>query len=162
MVRVLTQTFGVVGAIIEKGGKILLVKEHHPGWHDHGKWNHPAGWLEVGENPIEAAKREVREETGLEFIPTHLLGIYSLVRKDLEKETKATPHPVKLIFTGKVNPRAKHDLHWDVSETKWFSPSEIYKMDKKALRDLDIKQMVRDYLSGKRYPLGILRHTVSR
>ena len=27
MTRVFTQTFGVVGAIIERGGKILLVKE---------------------------------------------------------------------------------------------------------------------------------------
>ena len=65
--RVFTQVFGVVGAIIEKEGKILLVKE--AGTHDKGKWNQPAGWIDVGEDPIEMVKRELKEETGLDFNP---------------------------------------------------------------------------------------------
>ena len=65
--RVFTQVFGVVGAIIERDSKFLLVKEHHPGHSAHGKWNQPAGWIDVGENPIDAVIREVREETGLDI-----------------------------------------------------------------------------------------------
>jgi len=42
MERVFTQTFGVVGGIIEKNSKILLVREAKAG-EDTGKWNHPAG-----------------------------------------------------------------------------------------------------------------------
>lgn len=53
--RVFTQTFGVVGAIIEKNGKILLVKETKKGCK--GKWSYPAGWIDIGENVIDAAKR---------------------------------------------------------------------------------------------------------
>ncbi|MFH0948935.1 MAG: NUDIX domain-containing protein [Candidatus Aenigmatarchaeota archaeon] len=158
MKRVFSQTFGVVGAIIEKNGKILLVKE--AGGTERGKWNHPAGWIDVGENLIESVKREVKEETGFSFKPSHVLGIYSLVKKYQEKTLGATPHPIKIIFIGDVS--GKQDkLHDDVSETKWFSPEEIYKMDRATLRDVDIKQMVKDYFSGKIFPLSLVTHTVS-
>ncbi|MFP4022650.1 MAG: NUDIX domain-containing protein, partial [Candidatus Paceibacterota bacterium] len=91
MERVLTQTFGVVGAIIEKEGEFLLVKETEAG-PDQGKWNHPAGWIDVGESPLEAVKREVQEETGYSFSPEGLLGIYSLMRNDIENDKGEYPH----------------------------------------------------------------------
>lgn len=157
--RVFTQTFGVVGAIIERDGKILLVKEAKG--YDKGKLNHPAGWIEVGENPLCAVKREVQEETGFDFTPTHILGIYSLVKKDMEKEFGALHHPIKIIFTGTISSQPQHALHDDISEAKWFTPEEICAMSPATLRDLDIKQMVKDYFAGRQYPLELLRHTVS-
>ena len=81
MTRVFTQTFGVVGGLLERDGKILLVREAQRKGPDSGKWNHPAGWIDVGENPVEAVKREVLEESGFSFTPKHLLGIYSLDKK---------------------------------------------------------------------------------
>jgi len=160
MKRIFTQTFGVVGAIIEKDGKILLVKETKK--IAKNKWSHPAGWIDVGENPIKAVKREVKEETGFEFNPTHVLGIYSLAKKDLQKELREIHHPIKIIFIGDISNKQKQSLADDVSEYKWFTPEEIKKMDRKTLRDLDIKKMVKDYFSKKRYPLEILTHTVSK
>jgi ADP-ribose pyrophosphatase YjhB (NUDIX family) len=165
MERVFSQTFGVVGAIIEKEGKILLVKEvqNFSGGKkgpDHGKWSHPAGWIDVGEDPIMSAKREVEEETGYEFTPKHILGVFSLVRKDIKKDT-GTPHGIKIIFTGAISEKIKFSLAEDVSEVKWFLPEEIYQMDQATLRDLDIKQMVQDYFSGIKYPLDLIAHTIS-
>ena len=124
--------------------------------------NHPAGWIEVGENPIEGAKREVLEETGHEFTPAHILGVYSLVRNDLIKEKGGVRHPIKIIFSGEISEKEKRQLEDDISEIKWFTPKEIYDMDAKTLRDLDIKTMVKDYLAGKKYPLELLTHTVSK
>ncbi len=150
--RVFTQTFGVVGAILEKDGKILLVKEggHNKGV-DKGKWSHPAGWIDVSEPPIEAVKREVLEESGYDFEPTHLLGIYSLVRKDIEAQMGGLPHAIKLIFKGRFFNDKPHALADDVTETKWFTPIEINAMGINELRDVDIKQMVRDYLTARNY-----------
>ncbi|MFA5746575.1 MAG: NUDIX domain-containing protein [Candidatus Paceibacterota bacterium] len=161
MKRVFTQTFGVVGALLVKEGKVLLVKEAGRKGADGGKWSHPAGWIDVGEDVIAAAKREVEEETGYEFNPAHLLGIYSLVRKDLEKELGSSPHAIKLIFIGGISDKPGKDLYDDISETKWFSPEEIEKMGPSELRDIDIKQMVKDYFSGKKYPIDIIRHAAS-
>jgi len=159
--RVFTQTFGVVGAIIEKDGKILLVKENK-GEADKGKWNHPAGWIEVGENPIEGAKREVVEETGHEFTPAYILGVYSLVRNDLIKEMGGVRHPIKIIFSGIISGEKARELEDDISEIKWFTREEIENMDAKTLRDVDIKQMVKDYFAGKKYPLELLTHTIQK
>ncbi len=159
--RVFTQTFGVVGGIIVRDGEILLVCENQPNHPDHGKWSHPAGWIDVGENPIFAVKREVLEETGFDFTPKYLLGIYSLVRKDLEKIRKATPHAIKLIFIGEISETEEGKLEDDVSETKWFTPDEIYAMDNNKLRDTDIKQMVKDYFAGKKFSLDCIVHTIA-
>ena len=161
--RVFTQVFGVVGAIIERDGKFLLVKEHNPPHPDHGKWNQPAGWIDVGEHPTEAARREIREETGLDFTPTHILGLYSLVRENLSEKFGAgsLPHPLKIIFCGTITQSSDGQFDAsEISETHWFTPEEIYAMDGKSLRDSDIKSEVRDYLSGKCYPLELITHTI--
>ena len=156
MERVFTQTFGVVGAIIEKNKKILLVKEAKKG-KDTGKWNHPAVWIEVGENPVEGIKREVKEETGFNFRPTFILGVYSLVRKDLSP----IHHPIKIIFIGDISEKEVSKLADDVSEKKWFTVKEINEMDSNTLRDLDIKKMVRDYFADKKFSLNLLSHIIS-
>jgi len=160
--RVFTQTFGVAGAIIEKDGKILLVKESQRKGIDAGKWNHPAGWIEVGESPIDAVKKEVEEESGFKFTPTRLIGIYSLDREDFLKYGEEVHHPIKLIFTGTISEERTGNLADDISEAKWFAPEEIYNMDSNTLRDSDIKQIVKDYFSGKKYPLDIIAHTIQK
>lgn len=155
MKRVFTQTFGAAGAIIVKDGKVLLVKETKESVA--GKWNHPAGWIDVGEDPIDAAKREVKEETGFDFTPTHLLGVYSLIKEEGGNKKQ----PIKIIFIGDISDKNRTALTEDVSENKWFTPEEIENMEPETLRDLDIKQMVKDYFSGKKYPLDVLNHTIS-
>ena len=54
-----------VGAavIIEQDGKLLLLQRAHEPWI--GSWMIPAGYVEADEDPMDAAKREVLEETGL-------------------------------------------------------------------------------------------------
>lgn len=88
-----------------------------------------------------------------------MLGIYSLHRKDIIRDG-LHPHAIKLLFIGKIS-ESQSELASDSAETKWFTPEEIYAMDKTTLRDLDIKQAVKDYFAGKHYPLEILTHTIS-
>jgi 8-oxo-dGTP pyrophosphatase MutT (NUDIX family) len=164
MPRVFTQTFGVVGAILEKDGKFLLVREHsQKKLPDAGKWNQPAGWIDIGEHPFDAVKREVEEETGYRFEPTALLGVYSLVREDIAGQLGATPHPIKIVYLGEIkNHDAPAKITEEIEEVRWFAPEEIFAMDSGTLRDEDIKNEIRDCLAGKKYPLEVIQHWVQK
>lgn len=57
-----------VAAIVrDDRGRVLLVKTTH------GHWSLPAGAVDPGESPRQAAIREAREETGLEVAPVRLV-----------------------------------------------------------------------------------------
>lgn len=59
----------------DKEGQILLVKRKlEPG---KGKWALPSGFMEVEETPIQAALRELKEETSITGRCKRLIGVYS-------------------------------------------------------------------------------------
>jgi len=66
----------VVAAIArDDEGKILLIKRKiEP---RKGDWALPSGFMEIDETPIEAALRELVEETGLKGKSKRLIGVYS-------------------------------------------------------------------------------------
>ena len=58
----------------DDGGKILLIKRKiEP---SKGEWALPSGFMEIEESPIEAALRELTEETGLKGKSKKLIGAY--------------------------------------------------------------------------------------
>ncbi|MEV6578883.1 NUDIX hydrolase [Streptomyces sp. NPDC051582] len=58
----------------DSAGRILLVE---PSYGNSGRWNLPGGGIDsdLGETPRAAARREVREELGLDLAPGRLLGV---------------------------------------------------------------------------------------
>lgn len=65
-----------VKALVVKSGKILLLKSR-PGEGIQG-WDGPGGWVEKGETFLQALKREVKEETGLELDKATILTTLNL------------------------------------------------------------------------------------
>jgi 8-oxo-dGTP diphosphatase len=61
-----------VGVLVWKEGKIALVKR--TGASGAGTWSPPGGHLEYGEFALEAARRETREEIGVEIENLKTLG----------------------------------------------------------------------------------------
>lgn len=55
----------VAAALIERAGKTLICRRRPEQSHG-GKWEFPGGKVEGGESPAEAARRELREELGIE------------------------------------------------------------------------------------------------
>ena len=56
-------------------GRFPIVRQFRPAVETY-TWELPAGLLEKGENPAEACRRELKEETGLEALSTTPLGSY--------------------------------------------------------------------------------------
>jgi 8-oxo-dGTP diphosphatase len=67
-----------VDVIIEVDGGIVLVRRRNPPL----GWALPGGFVDRGESVAQAARREAKEETGLDVELTELLGVYSDPKRD--------------------------------------------------------------------------------
>ena len=76
------------------GPEILLVRERRD-----GRWTLPGGWADVGETPSEAARREVREESGIEVEITRLLAVYD---KRMHAHPPESYYIYKLFFEARI------------------------------------------------------------
>ena len=107
----------VAGGLIEKDGKFLLVKENKKICK--GKWNIPAGGVDDNENVIDAAKREIFEETGC---TAKINGILEIINQNLENVDL-----LLFIFDAEL---VKENIQSDVEEISdigWFSYEERFK-----------------------------------
>ena len=81
-----------------------------------GLWDIPGGFVEEPEHPLDALRRELREETGLEIEPTEFFGIWMQPYDDrnvMSLTWLATP--------AGGEERAGDDL----VELRWFAPGEL-------------------------------------
>ncbi|MFB6158653.1 MAG: NUDIX domain-containing protein [Candidatus Nanohalobium sp.] len=106
-------------ALVEKEGEFLAVKRSEEN-STPGKWATVSGGSEPGENPEEAAKRELREETGLKaevmekgeyYIGEGEQGMWRL-------------EPVLMEYKG-----GEIDLNWELSEYRWVDPGEVENLE---------------------------------
>jgi len=67
-----------VDIIIETSAGIVLVRRRHPPL----GWALPGGFVDPGESVATAARREAKEETGLDVELIELLGVYSDPKRD--------------------------------------------------------------------------------
>lgn len=112
-----------VGAVIEdKDGRILLVK-HKPerGGYWLGKWICPGGSLEPGETLEEGARREVKEETGLDVEFGRQITPFERVVREGEK---VALHVVYIDFIARVVGGELAPAS-DVGEGRWVTRSEM-------------------------------------
>lgn len=71
------------------------------GAHGAGTWSVPGGWVEFGEDPVDGAVREVKEETGLDVEPMASLGWTSAMHPG-EEDVHAVTLWVRLAYTTGV------------------------------------------------------------
>ena len=128
-----------VAAIIVHNDKYLLVEEL-----ENGKivYNQPAGHLEADENLIDAAKREVLEETGLALEPEYLSGIYYFHRPELNLYFLRFCFVIELSHQLQATP-----LDNEIIATHWFTLDQI-KEKALQLRSSMVLECIEDYLAG--------------
>jgi 8-oxo-dGTP diphosphatase len=113
---------GSVGAVLVKDDSILLVKRGHPP--GAGVWSVPGGAVGAGEGLAEAARRELREETGLDAEPVGVLWVINNIVFDPEGRPRYHYIIVDILFNpntirGSLRPGG------DAVDARWFKLSEI-------------------------------------
>ena len=138
-----------VAAIIERDGKFLLVEEMVEG---HAVFNQPAGHLEANESLLDAVQRETLEETGWEFIPDAVVGIYKWQHPH-KNETF-----IRFAFCGKSSDApVSSKLDEGIIQAHWYSADEIFALPETKLRSTMVTHCLQDYLNGKRFDLNFIR-----
>lgn len=116
----------VVGAnVIERDGRVLVVREGKPAVG--GRWNLPSGRLEPGETPVACARREAREETGLEVTPTALVGVY--LDRDETVDGEVLVHVFRSTATDGLPTVPADD---SVTDLAWVTAEELEALDRRA------------------------------
>jgi 8-oxo-dGTP diphosphatase len=100
------------GAVVlnEQGHVLLLKHVFRPG----SGWGIPGGFLEKGEQPDDAIRRELREETGLELESAEMVFIRALKK----------PSRVEIIYRCRAHGEVKLE-GYEIKSGDWFSPDEL-------------------------------------
>lgn len=139
----------VVACVIEHHGKFLMVEEVSYGKMVIGQ---PAGHVEHGETIIQAAKREVLEETGYVVEPTAFLGLMNRHNDDPDRTF------LRFNFIAKcLHKQENATIDPDIHAVHWLSYEDIINETLRPMRSQFIGLSLQQYRQGISYPLDVLQ-----
>lgn len=116
----ITPKVGVDIAILNENKELLVLKRI-----DDSAWSLPCGWMDIGEHPIETAKRETKEEAGIDISP---LGYIAITAKGPNTYPSIAYHQINILVISKpINKNTKITLSHEHSEYKWIELDENIK-----------------------------------
>ena len=106
--------------IRDDGGRVLLVR------HVEGRWQLPGGAVDPDERPEDAARREAREEAGIEIETADVLGVfggpeYRITYANGDEAGWVVAVYRARIVSGTAVPREPDE----VQAVDWFQPHEL-------------------------------------
>jgi ADP-ribose pyrophosphatase YjhB (NUDIX family) len=97
--------------VLDDAGRVLLLKH---AFRTGSGWGLPGGFIEQGEQPEEALRRELREEVGLEIRDARIAFVRTLAR----------PQQVEIIFRCRAASEARPQER-EIERAEWFAPEHL-------------------------------------
>jgi 8-oxo-dGTP diphosphatase len=116
--------------LIEQDGRVLLVRRVNEPFR--GLWTLPAGFVNGGEDPAEAAARECLEETGLNVRVTNVLDVISGLEHERGADFVIVYHAE--VLSGELTPAD------DADAVEWFARDALPPLAFKATQKILLEQ----------------------
>ena len=107
-------------AVVVRDSRLLLVRRSNKP--DLGLWGYPGGKIELGETVMEAAIRELQEETGIEAEAREILTSVDVIIRAKDGTLQHHYVLVAVLCGYRAGEALAAD---DVSEAQWFEYEEI-------------------------------------
>ncbi len=112
----------IVGAdtfVLNGAGEVCLIRRS-----DNGLWALPGGSQDLSETPVEYARREFKEETGLDVQITGMLGVFSSRRYEAITNVNRGRQVTHILFTGRLI-GGKETPSEETPEIGWFAEGKL-------------------------------------
>jgi ADP-ribose pyrophosphatase YjhB (NUDIX family) len=104
------------GVVVNPEGRVLLVSQHGT------SWSLPKGHLEEGETPLDAARREIREETGVTRLElVRPLGSYTRHRLGADGGEDRSELKTIHLFLFRTDETELSPIDSDNPEARWVA-----------------------------------------
>ncbi|MGW7080065.1 NUDIX hydrolase [Streptomyces sp. NPDC054866] len=126
-------------AVCLAGGRVLLAR--HVSARGESNWTLPGGRVEHGEDPFEAVKREVAEETGCDAVVERLLGVDSRIIPAAERTIPGGPEHqnVGIFYQARIaGGRLRPEPNGEVAESVWTPIPDVARLRRSSLVDIGL------------------------
>lgn len=146
-----TPRIGARVLLLDANDRVLLIHACDPHDRGHDWWELPGGGLDEGEDPADAARREVAEETGL-VLPS--LGRKLWIRESRFHYKGRDHHRIDHVFLGRITDTAPkvalkptENEKAGLIERRWWSAAELRQTTAKLL-PARLPSLVEELLAG--------------
>jgi ADP-ribose pyrophosphatase YjhB (NUDIX family) len=125
-----------VRGVVFRDGKILLVQERSD-----GLWTLPGGWADVGDSPVDAVVREIREESGFE---TRAAKLLALLDRNKHGHPPHVNHIYKIFIRCEIiggSPTTSHEIQ----DVGFFADDAIPELSLTRIMPAQIARMFEHY-----------------